>query len=145
MVGGIVAGILHWINSAQFFKTRWIKKRGVETTAEITEVRETPFHGTKIAYLMNLKYDTPLGRVKRYYKRIIVKDRVVPYRDMYGRYFYQGQHLPIMYLPNKPDKFIVTHPVEEAEKKKMNQLFVAVVVLVGALPFVIYWMKEALG
>lgn len=145
MVGGVIVGVIHWIHSAQFFLTRRIKKHGVETTAEIIEVKESPFHGTKVAYMMNLKYDTPLGRVKRYYKRIIVKDRVVPYRDLYGRYFYQGQQLPIMYLPNKPDKFIVTHPVEEEEKKKMNQLFIAVVVLVGILPFVVYWVKGLAG
>ena len=145
MVGGVIAGIVHWINSAQLFKTRRIKKHGVETTAEIVEVKETPFHGTKVAFMMNLKYDTPLGRVKRYYKRIIVKDRIIPYRDRFGRYFYQGQQLPIMYLPNKPDKFIVTHPVEEEEKKKMNQLFLAVVGLVVVLPFVVYWLRGLFG
>ena len=141
MIGAVAAGIMHWVHSAQFFKTRRIKKHGVETTAEITDVKENPFHATKIAFLMNIKYDTPAGRVKRYYKRIIVKDRIIPYRDMYGRYFYQGQQLPIMYLPDKPDVFIVTHPVEEAEKKKMNQLFLAVILLVGILPFIVYGFK----
>lgn len=145
MFGAIAAGIMHWINSAQFFQTRRIMKHGVETTAEITDIKENPFHATKIAYLMNIKYDTPKGKVKRYYKRIIVKDRIVPYRDRYGKYFYKGQQLPIMYLPERPDKFIVIHPVEVEEKKKMNQLFAAVVLLVGVLPFVVYGFKSMLG
>ena len=50
-----------------------------------------------------------------------------------------------MYLPERPDKFIVIHPVEVEEKKKMNQLFAAVVLLVGVLPFVVYGFKSMLG
>lgn len=142
--GAILLGMVinTWVRSAKPLLSRKIRDHGIKTVAEIVDFKQKPFHATKIAFMMNIAYDTPHGRVKRYYKKIITKDRVRLYQNRYGNFFYQGAKLPIAYLPENPDRFIVFHDVETEEKKRVNFLMIIGILIVIVFPLVMYLFRN---
>lgn len=131
-------GISFWVRSSKPILSRKIKDHGVETTGEIMEVRNKTVHLTKVAYMMNIRYETPSGTQMYKYQRTMTKDRVRHYEQLYGSCFCRGMELPIAYLPEEPDKFMVLHPIEKEEIKRNNILAVSVVAAVVLLPL-LFW------
>lgn len=135
-IGLLYSVINTWVRQVQPILTKKIADHGVKTVAEIVDFKAKPFHMTKIAYMMNIEYETPKGKVKRFYKKIITKDRVKNYQDRYGNFFTKGKKLPISYLPERPDRFIVHHPIEEEEKKRTQFMLLFGFVIIIIFPVI---------
>lgn len=135
-------GFSFWYRSSQPILSRKIKERGVKTTGIIREVRNKTVHLTKVTYMMNIEYETPQGTMLYKYQRTMTKDRVKYYQQVYGSCFARDMEIPLAYLPEEPEKFMVLHPIEEEEKKRNNQLVLMTIGVVVVLPLLFWLFSE---